>query len=100
MYGKYLRCAGFCKAPDSVVLQGKVDKRDPSASRFLVWYIVGERVEAVAAFNEPVGVAGSWSAAALELIKLDRLPRASALKDSETPFDLCGLLEKVVAERG
>lgn len=100
MYGKYLRCAGFCKAPDSVVLQGKVDKREPSESRFLVWYIVGERVEAVASFNEPVGAAGSWSAAALELIKLDRLPRAAALKDSETPFDLCGLLEKVVAERG
>jgi len=93
MYGKYLRCAGFCKAPERVVLKGKLDTSRPENSRFQVYYIVGNRVEAVITYNEAVGAGCAWSAAALELIKMDKLPPGASLEDSETPLDLCSLLE-------
>jgi hypothetical protein len=101
MYGKTLRCAGFCKAPEKVIVQGAMLTNAsaprgqlPGDSRFAAFYCVAGKVEAFMSFNEE----GPLAAAAQELIRLDRMPRQADLAEGASIEDLVGLLE--AARRG
>ena len=92
MYGKYLRCAGFCKQPDAVVVQGRMlSEGNIGSSCFLAFYIVKGKVEALMSFNE----ASPQAAAAQELIRLDRMPAVKDIVEGEAMINLADVLHAV-----
>ena len=106
MYGKYLRCAGFCKAADAVVVQGIMQDgpgpyakgKAPGDSRFNAFFIAGGRVEAFMSFNEEEGA--PYSVAALELIRLRSMPPPGAIEEGPARLNLMELLAQARQHSG
>ena len=73
-FGKTIRYAGYASKPDDVVIHGSISAPLAEVS-FTVFYILGERVAAVATFNrDPQAVA------AMELLRLGEMPSPRQLR--------------------
>lgn len=73
-FGKTIRYAGYASKPDDIVIHGSVSAPLAEVS-FTVFYVLGERVAAVATFNrDPQAVA------AMELLRLGEMPSPRQLR--------------------
>ena len=73
-FGKTIRYAGYASKPDDVVIHGSISAPLAEVS-FTVFYVLGERVAAVATFNrDPQAVA------AMELLRLGEMPSPRQLR--------------------
>lgn len=94
LFGKPLRYAGHALDTSGVVVQGRMEGGAPEEARFAAFFVVGGEVAAFMSFDEGAPLA----AAAVELLRLGKMPPPSAIKAGKEILDLCALLRKVQAE--